>query len=97
MAIKHFKIGEYCAGGVISAHVSHNEVILIQRDWDLSQGSRRSDCKIANCQEIDRVTVNPSERGAYWTLRNWLEDITSSGWADTVIGYLEEYVTLMVF
>ena len=96
MATKHFKIGEYCEGGVISAIATEDKVTVIQKNWDYSQGSRRSTCKIAKCTEIDRIQVTPSSSDAYHRVSHFLDEITSIGWADEIIKFIEKTVKLNV-
>ena len=94
MATKHFKIGEYCAGGVITAIATSKLVTVIQKEWDYSQGSRRSECKIDKCAELDRIEVAPNDSGVHRKLSNFLNDITTSYYSDKVIEWIETKVTL---
>ena len=38
MATKTFKIGEYAKGGIITVETTTRTVVVIGKDWDMSQG-----------------------------------------------------------
>ena len=93
MAIKHYKIGERCAGGVLSVSVQKSYVIVTQKEGDYSQGSRRSDCKIDQCKELDHIRVGIGDNNAHQKMMNFLEEITHYGIADDIVKWIESKIT----
>jgi hypothetical protein len=93
MAKKTFKIGEYCAGGVISVEITGKKVAVIQRNWDFSKGAKRGSSQ-ANAPELDRITVNADESGSFRAVDDFLHNITTSYYAGQVLDYIESNVRL---
>lgn len=93
MATRTWKIGEYCAGGIITAQTSKKSITLIQKEWDYSKGSNRGSDQ-SGAKELDRITVNVDDRQANRTLDNWLNNITTSYYSDQVLEWVREKVPL---
>lgn len=93
MAKKTFKIGEYCAGGIIQAVVNDKEVTVIQKQWDFSAGSTKSSDQ-SNAQEMDRETVNADDSNARRTLSDFMERITTHYYSEQVLEWIESKVEL---
>ena len=94
MAKKTFKIGEYCKGGIITVEIHGKILIIIGKDWDFENGGRRSQQK--NNPEWTRGSIIVTDDGAYHKIQNFLLDLTSYGWADKVMEWIESKVELTV-
>lgn len=93
MATKTFKIGEYCKGGVITVETKGNKVAIIGKQWDFSQGSRRSSNQ-SNAEEFTRCEFDAKETaGAYREAFNFLHDLTTSYYAEQVLEWIKGKVT----
>jgi hypothetical protein len=89
MAKKTFKIGEYCAGGIIEAVVKNGEIKVVQKQWDYSKGTRKSSSQ-THAQEIDEVKIDMDRWDKdYRTLSNFLLNITTSYYTDVVMEWIE--------
>lgn len=88
MATKTFKIGEYCKGGIITAEVKGTNVTVIGKEWDRSQGTTRKASQ-KNANEFTRKTVNVKDTYAYNEINEFLCDLTSVGWADNVLSWIQ--------
>lgn len=92
---KTFKIGEYCAGGIITVEITGKVIIVIQKEWDTSAGyTKKSSQK--NAKELSRATILSTDRNAEQKLFNYLSVMTTSYWADTVIEWIKSKVSLHV-
>jgi hypothetical protein len=89
---KTFKIGEYCKGGVITVEASKRTVTIIAKDWDMSQGTRRSSNQ-SNAKEFDRIEVFTSSNYAERELNNFLHDLTTSYYAGQVMDWIKSKTT----
>lgn len=87
MATKTFKIGEYCAGGIITVQTGTKKVTVIQKQWDYSKAGQKK------AEELDRVEVTTDEGNARSQVLQFLEDITTSYYAGKVLEYIESKVT----
>jgi|ETNvirnome_2_130_1030620.scaffolds.fasta_scaffold00277_27 hypothetical protein len=87
-ATKTFKIGEYATGGVITANVNGNDLTIIAKDWDFSAGSNKGSNQ-SKAKEFDRETVNCKTDGAQRSISNFLNDLTTSYYADTILDWAE--------
>ena len=76
MATKTFKIGEYAKGGIITVETTTRTVVVIGKDWDMSQGTSRGSNQ-SNAKEFDRETVSLDDTEARRKLSNFLNDLTS--------------------
>lgn len=93
MAKKTFKIGEYCRGGIITVETSGKKIAVIGKDWDMSQGTQRGSNQ-SNAKEWTRLEVQADSSDAYRELDNFLNDLTSSYYADVIIKFIESKVEL---
>ena len=94
MATRTWKIGEYCAGGIITAQTTAKSVTLIQKEWDYSKGSRRSSDQ-SGARELDRITVPVDSNNSPRALSDWLHNITTSYYADQVMQWVRTKVDLV--
>lgn len=92
MATKTFKIGESCAGGIITVQTGTKKVTIIQKEWDYAKGSNRGSDQ-SGAKELDRVEVNSDDGNAYRELQDFLLDITSSYFTDQVLKFVNSKVT----
>jgi hypothetical protein len=91
MATKTWKIGEYCKGGIITVQTKGNKVAIIGKEWDMSQGTRRSSNQ-KNAKEWTRLEIESTNRNAYREAFNFLHDLTTSYYADQVLDWIKEKV-----
>lgn len=80
-ATKSFKIGEYAVGGIIKAEVK-GKVILIKA---LDYYSKK---------EVQTGSVLATENNAKFKLDNFLNELTSSYYADKILKWVESKVEL---
>jgi hypothetical protein len=92
-ATKTFKIGEYAKGGVITVNVNGKIVTVIGKEWDMSQGTRKSSDQ-SNAKEFTRGTLDTTLSSAYRQLSDFLCDLTTSYYADQIIEWIETKVKL---
>lgn len=93
MATKTWKIGEYCKGGIITVETKGNKVAIIGKDWDFSQGSRRSSNQ-KNAKEWIRCEFDAKETaGAYREALLFLQDLTTSYYADQIMEWITSKIT----
>jgi hypothetical protein len=95
MASKTFKIGEYCIGGIITVDITKNKVTVINKDWDMSAGSRRSSNQ-SNAKELSRIEVvvpqgddvfnNDKQK---YQIDDYLNGLTTSYYADQVMKFIK--------
>lgn len=95
MATKTFKIGERCKGGIITVETKGNKVAIIGKDWDFSQGTRRSSNQ-KNAKEWTRIEVDAKEQNAFRKMDNFLNDLTSCYYADKVMEFIESKVEITI-
>lgn len=93
MAEKTFKIGEYCAGGIITARTTRNTVTIIQKEWDYSTGSRKSSDQ-SNAKELDRISLPADGSDTSRQLSDWLNNITTSYYSEQVLNWVKSKVKL---
>ena len=93
MASKTFKIGEYCKGGIIQAISTPETIIVIGKDWDMSAGTKKGSNQ-SNAKEWTRIEVKPTtlpyQGGSRGKTREFLDELTTSYWTDTIIDWIEE-------
>lgn len=94
MNTKTFKIGEYCKGGVITVEITKTEVAVIAKEWDFSTGSTRASNQ-SNAKEFDRVTVKRTDGDAHNRVSDFLNDLTSSYYADEVMKYIQSITEIV--
>ena len=93
MAKKTWKIGECCRGGIITAVATEKKITVIGKDWDFSKGSTRGSGQ-SSAQEFTRLEVDPSRGDTYRELYNFLSDLTTHFYAETVIDWIETKTAL---
>jgi outer membrane receptor protein involved in Fe transport len=89
MATKTFKIGEYCKGGIITVETKGDKVAIIGKDWDYSQGTRRSSNQ-KNAKEFTRFELDYSDRRFEWGAVQFLLNLTTSYYTDKVMDWINE-------
>lgn len=90
---KTWKIGEVAQGGIITVEVTGKVIAVIGKEWDFSTGTRRSSDQ-SNAKEFTRGTIIANEEGAHRKLADFLCDLSTSYWADTIIKWIETQVEL---
>ena len=95
MASKTFKIGEYCIGGIITVDITKNKVTIINKDWDMSQGTRRSSNQ-SNAKELTRIEVVVPQGDDVFNndkqkrqIDDYLHGLTTSYYADQVMEFIK--------
>jgi hypothetical protein len=96
MKTKTFKIGEYCQGGVITVEIHGKVIIIIGKEWDFSQGTRKSSNQ-SNAKEFTRGTVMTTEQNAEMKIEMFLTDLTTSYWADKIMDWIKSKVSFNSF
>lgn len=74
MATKTFKIGEYAIGGKIKVSITATAVTIQALDY--------------NSNVVVSETIFSNIGGNYWNVREYLEELTSSYYADKVLQYV---------
>ena len=92
MASKTWKIGEYCAGGILVAETTAKEVRIITKEWDFSKGSRKGSDQ-SGAKELHRIEVNLNDTGIERQLSDYLNEQTSSYYAEQVLDWVKTKVT----
>jgi hypothetical protein len=89
MKTKTWKIGECCKGGIITVEIRKGTVVsIIGKEWDFSKGySKTSNQSMA--REFTRLTVDVNAWGSRSDMDNFLNDLTSSYYADQVLSWIE--------
>ena len=90
---KTWKIGEYCKGGIITVEITGQVIVIIGKDWDMSQGTRRSSNQ-SNAKEFTRGSTMANEPKARMHIFNFLTDLTTPYYADKIIEWIESKVEL---
>jgi hypothetical protein len=93
MAKKTFKIGEVCQGGVITVIVTGKVITIIGKEWDFSTGSRKSSNQ-SNAKEFTRGTVTATERNADYKIENFICNLATSYWSDTILKWIKTKVKI---
>lgn len=93
MKTKTFKIGEYCKGGIITVEIQGKIITVIGKDWDHSQGSKKSSNQ-RNAKEFTRGTVLSTDDDVYRKLHNFIIDLTTDYYTDEVINWIKSKVVL---
>ena len=78
-AKKTFKIGEYAKGGIVTVQITGKVIIVKALDWNTKA-------------QIMSGSVTSDERNAQWKLNDFLNDITSSYYADKVLSWIKSKV-----
>jgi len=90
---KTWKLGEVCKGGIISVEVTGKIVVIIGKEWDFSTGSRRSSDQ-SNAKEFTRGTCDTTAMNAYRNMLEFLQDLTTSYYADKIMDWIDTQVKL---
>lgn len=93
MTTKTWKIGEYAKGGVITVEIHGKVIIVIGKDWDTKAGYNKGSNQ-SNAKEFTRGTVTADDGNAYRKLDDFLNDLTTSYYADKIIEWIRTKVTL---
>ena len=93
MAKKTWKLGEVCRGGIITVETKGNKVTVIGKEWDHSQGTRRSSNQ-KNAKEWTRLEVDAEVTDADRQMTMFLLDLTTSYYTDTIIKWIESKTKL---
>ena len=80
MATKTFKIGEYAVGGIIQVRTTSNSINIDALDWNSKQ-------KIMG-REFQVRAMNLTNE-----IDNYLNELTSSYYAEKVLDFIKENVT----
>ena len=92
MASKTWKLGEVCKGGIITVETKGNDVAIIGKEWDYSQGSNRGSNQ-SNAKEWCRAEFNVKETaGAYRQAFEFLHDLTTSYHAEQILEWIKDKV-----
>ena len=92
MATKTWKIGEYAKGGIITVETKGNKVAIIGKEWDYSTGFNRSSNQ-SNAKEWTRYEFDSVKTSnAYRNALEFLQDLTTSYYADNIIEWIESKV-----
>lgn len=91
MATKTWKIGECCKGGIITVETTKTNVTVIGKEWDYSQGSNRGSNQ-TNAKEFIKATVDVKSNGARRKVDEFLNDLTTSYYADEILKWIETKV-----
>lgn len=92
-ATKTFKIGEYAKGGVITVEIRGKVITIIGKDWDFNAGSNKGSSQ-KNAEEFTRGTILSTQEDARRQIENFLLDLTTSYWSDTILKWIESKVEL---
>jgi hypothetical protein len=93
MASKTWKLGEVCRGGIIQVKTKGNNVTIIGKDWDYSQGTRRGSDQ-SNAKEWTRLEVDAEQRDADRQMSMFLNDLTTSYHTDKIMEWIESKTDL---
>lgn len=91
MAKKVFKIGEYCAGGIIEAQVSKQRVTIINKEWDHSKGTRKSSDQ-SGARVISTDPFSLSSPRIWYDLEMFLNTLTTSYYAGQIISWAKSKI-----
>lgn len=96
MATKTWKLGEYAQGGIITVTTTPNTVTVIGKQWDMSQGTRRSSNQ-SNAKEFSRkeFDISHSTNGmVQYAIEGELCHLTTSYYADQIMKWIKSKVSL---
>jgi len=80
-AKKSFKIGEYAVGGIIQVELKGKMLSVKALDYN----SKR---------EVQSGSILTDEYNAYWKTMNYLNELTSSYYADKIMKFIESKTEL---
>ena len=90
---KTWKIGEYAKGGVITVEITGKVIFIIGKEWDTSTGYKKSSNQ-SNAKEFTRGAVTTDDSQAYRKMYDFLSDLTTHYYADTILKWIETKVKL---
>lgn len=90
---KTWKIGEYAQGGVITVEITGKVISIIGKEWDMSKGTSKSSDQ-SNAKEFTRGTISADDRDAYRKMYEFLSDLTTHYYADTILEWIKSKVKL---
>jgi hypothetical protein len=91
---KTWKIGEYSKGGVITVEINGNEINIIGKEWDSSQGYSKGSNQ-SNAKEFTRITINSSyDSDAERKMFFFLTDLTTAYYADNIIQWIKSKIQI---
>lgn len=92
-AIKTFKIGEYCKGGIITVEIYGKVIIIIGKEWDYSAGTKKSSNQ-KNAKEWIRGTTETTNSNALYLIEGFLNDLTTSYHASKITDWIKTKVKI---
>jgi len=95
MATKTWKIGEYAKGGIIQVVTKGQTITVIGKDWDYSKGTRRGSDQ-SGAKEWIRKEYD-ADTDIYRDMMDFLCDLTTSYYADTIVDWIKTKVELNTF
>jgi hypothetical protein len=90
---KTWKIGEYAKGGVITVEIIGNEINIIGKEWDSSQGYSKGSNQ-SNAKEFTRRTILSNDYEAKNKMFFFLTDLTTAYYADNVIQWIKSKIQI---
>jgi len=91
---KTWKIGEYAKGGVISVEINGKVITIIGKEWDSSQGYKKSSNQ-SNAKEFTRDTFHSSyDSDAERKMFFFLTDLTTAYYADNIIKWIKTKIQI---
>jgi len=84
MAKKTFKIGEYAVGGIIAVEITGKVVQIRALDY-------------YSKNVVSSGTTSITERNAKWLIDKYLNELTSSYYADKILTWIESNVGKMEY
>ena len=93
MAKKTWKLGEVCRGGIITVETKGNDVAIIGKDWDYSEGTRRGSNQ-SNAKEWTRFELSANDSRFGWGASQFLNNLTTSYHSDIIMKWIESKVDI---
>lgn len=92
-AKKTWKIGEYSKGGIITVEINGNEINIIGKEWDSSQGYSKGSNQ-SNAKEFTRKTILSNDRYCENKMFFFLTDLTTAYYADNIIQWIKSKIQI---
>jgi len=92
MKSKTWKLGEWAKGGIITVNINGKIITVIGKEWDFSKGSTRNSDQ-SQAKEFTRGTTDATDEDAYRKLYDFLSDLTTHYYADTILKWIQESVS----
>lgn len=90
---KTWKIGENSKGGIITVEINGNEINIIGKEWDSSQGYSRGSNQ-SNAKEFIRKTILSNDSDSERKMFFFLTDLTTAYYADNVIQWIKSKIQI---